>query len=313
MTERNRLIHKNELLTLLVSTLFLGIVLSSAIFLSSALSDMVRRSYSFAVSTVIPAIFPFILLTDFAVCFIRFERIEPIRRGFERVFKINGCALGAFVAGAIGGFPIGVHRACALYKDGKISKEECERLSGIANNASPAYTVCAVGIGIFGSVRIGVILYFIALISAVSAGMIFGRNKKYMQNTSVNSEQKYSFVSSVKSSAAICINACAFICAFSLITGVVNLLLNGSFVCCLILPFIEIGNAVLYISSAEGLSLTLRLALTAFALSFSGLCVVAQSAALAAEAGVSMSAYLKCKLTAGMISVILSLFVFSVC
>ena len=310
MTKRKPQLHKNDTVTLLISALLFCLLLSCAVFLSSELGDMVRGALSFAVSTVIPAIFPYVLLTDFAVRFIHFERIEPIRQAFERIFKINGVALSAFVAGMLGGFPVGAHRAITLYKDGKISKEECERLMGFANNPSPAYTVCAVGVGVFGSIRIGVILYFITIASAVLTGALFGTNKNYTENINFNSEQKYSFVSSVKAATAISLNVCAFTSAFSLIVGGVLLVFGDSLTSCLILPFAEIGNAVLFLSKSKAASFTVKLVAAAFSLSFSGLSVLMQSAALATEANLSMKEYMKCKLVAGAVSVILSLFVF---
>ena len=53
------------------------------------------------------------------------------------------------------------------YKVVKISKNECERLIGFSNNASPAFVISGVGYALFGSIRIGVFLYILSFISSI--------------------------------------------------------------------------------------------------------------------------------------------------
>ena len=53
---------------------------------------------------------------------------EVFRRLFEKLFKINGEGVGAFLLGLICGFPTGVRITKELFENGRISKDEFERL-----------------------------------------------------------------------------------------------------------------------------------------------------------------------------------------
>lgn len=313
MTDKIHTEEKRTILSFLISIFFTALIFIPAVFLSSEIALIARRGLSLAFTTVIPSVFPFIILTDFSVRFIRFESVGALRKAFERLFGISGVGLSAFVSGVLGGFPLGAHRAIELYKNGKISKDECQRLMGFSNNASPAYVICAVGAGILRSVQSGILLYFITLTASVLSGIIAGKKSNYLTESTVIYEQNYSFVGSVKSAAAVSINIAAFITAFSTIAGIISIFLSSEVLKVFILPFFEIGGAVVSISELYAIPRELKLSAIAFAISFSGLSVYAQTASLTEGENISMKPYILIKLCSGIISAILTFFVFSLC
>lgn len=298
--------------TLFVSVFFSLLILLPAVFASREISEMALNGLKLSATTVVPSVFPFILLTDLAVGFIRFESAKPLRSCFEKIFKINGCGLSAFTSGILGGFPLGAHRAIRLYEDGRISKGECERLMGFANNASPGYVIAAVGTGMLGSARIGICLYAITVISAVISGVIVGIKEKYTHFSDINYGQNYSFVNSVKSASAICISIIGFVTAFSVMLGAMQRLFGGVVLTLAVAPLFEIGNAVAMLSKSSLLPHALKMAAIAFAISFSGLCVYFQTAALTDGRDLSMRYYITAKLLQGALAAVISFFVFSV-
>ena len=302
MTRSGFFARGRSLAVLMRSLFFTTIIFLPAVFLSEEITAIAKEGLMLSFGTVIPSVFPFIILTDFAVRYIHFESVARLRRLFERIFKINGCGLSAFISGILGGFPLGAHRSIELYKSGKISKDECERLIGFANNASPGYIICAVGGGLLGSVKVGILLYFITILSSVISGAVMGIKKDFSEERAEIAEQKYSFVASVKSAAAICISIAAFITAFTILGGVIGLMVKAPSMKILLLPIFEIGSAAAYISKSGAFSRLCAITAISFSISFSGLSVYAQTASLTEGSGISMMRYVITKLICGLIS-----------
>ena len=275
LTEIKTKKRKNSICTFIISIVFTAIILSAALFLSEEISELVTMGLEICVKTIIPSVFPFLIITDILIRFIKFEKNDFLRRGFERIFKINGAALSVFICGILSGFPTGAKLSLTLYYNGKISKDECERLMGISSNASPGYIICAVGSGMLGNLRLGALLFFITAISSVFSGFVLGINSKSTINSSVEMGQKYSFSNSVKSAALACLNICAFVTFFSLVSGLLKLYANRRLLL-FIFPFLEIATATAYITELCILPPAIRFSLIAFSISFSGICVYAQ-------------------------------------
>lgn len=302
--------RKREIAALFESVAFTALIFLTAIFFSDELSDYVAAGLKISVRVIIPSVFPFLVLTDASVRFIRFERIGRLRRLFERAFHINGAALPVFVCGVLCGFPLGAKLALTMYENGKISKCECERLMAFANNASPGYVICAVGLGMRGRITDGVVLYISMITSSVLVGILSGINKHKSSNSNFISWQKYSFSGSVKSAASVCLNITGFVTVFSIAVGFVDEVVHSEIVKAFIVPFMEIGNAALYLSDLCILPDGLTLALTAFSISFSGLCVSAQTLSLIGKGvDVSMSDYIPRKLLQGILAAIIAILI----
>ncbi len=307
-TKKKEKRHLAKITSLLVSVAFTALIFFTALFFSDELSDYVAAGLRLSVGVIIPSVFPFLILTDVAMRYIRFERIGVLRRAFERLFHISGSALPVFVCGILCGFPLGAKLALMMYENGKISKCECERLMAFSNNASPGYVICAVGLGMRGSLAEGIALYISMILSSVITGILIGINKTKSDDSHFISWQNYSFVESVKSAVTVCLHVCGFVTVFSIAVGLVDELLKYEVVKAFIIPFMEIGNAAVFLSDLYIVPRWATLTLTAFSISFSGLCVSTQTLALIDKASpVSINGYLPRKLLQGFIAALLIL------
>ena len=260
------------------SLLATSCILCCAIFLSQELSDYAKNGFLLSFKVIIPAVFPFLILTDFAIKYIRFERISFLKRAFERIFNISGNGISALICGLLCGFPIGARVSSSLYQSGKISKDECESLLAFSNNASPGYIISVIGLGIRGSLRDGILLYSSVVVSSIFTGIII--QKKSDNKFSLldfPEETNYDFINSVKESINVCLSICGFVTAFSVLTGLIKQTIQSEILLCIILPFIEIGNACNFLANDTSLSPDATLLLTAFATAFSGFSVFAQT------------------------------------
>ena len=98
-------------------TLFLlcASVLASGL-LSPYMTLSARDGITLCLNTVIPSVFPFMILSDILLKCADFESITPIKSLFEKLFKINGSAISAFIGGALCGFPIGAKLSMKLHR-----------------------------------------------------------------------------------------------------------------------------------------------------------------------------------------------------
>ena len=306
MTHREPLATKRYRLKNAVLNAVILACITVSIIYAENIAESVRVGMALCAASIIPAVFPFMILSDAIAAYMSFEKSGFLKRLFEKLFKVNGAGLTALICGTLCGFPLGVKTATDLYKRGSISKDEAERLIGFANNTGPAFLIAGVGASMRGSVCDGVFLYLSTVISAVLVGVIFGANKQKSEFQRVNTKQNFDIVSSIKSSAINSLYVCAFIIFFSVVVGLIKIAISDEQILAVVLPFIEIGNAASHLSKSP-LTENLSLSLTGFSVAFSGISVHLQSFIFIKETDISVRLYVQMKLLQGLFSAILIL------
>ena len=280
------------------------------IFFSPMISEEMKKGLLLCYTAIIPSIFPFSILADLMLSYMHFELILPLRRAFSRLFKINGYAISAFAIGLLCGFPLGVKISRDLYISGKISKNECERLIGFSNNASPAFVISGVGYALFGSIRIGVFLYILSFTSSILSGILFSVNEKPGTEAKIQSQIEFSLADSIKNAAFSSLTICGFISIFSVFIGFLRTLSMPCYALPFLASLLEVGNAAKIISESATLPYALKLSLAAFAISFSGFSVHLQAKSLLDGTNISMTKYYLMKLFTAVLSFSLALLIF---
>ena len=293
---------RKSLRTVIMIFLFLLV----SFLMSGEISKYALEGLRLAWGVIIPTVFPFMIFSEAVAAKTEISKEGRLPRIFERLFRISGSGLICLISGIIGGFPVGAKSAIDLQNDGIISKDECERLASFANIPSIAYTVCAVGMGFWGSFYAGAFLYTITLTSALISGVIIRRKRDFSKNTELIRRQSFNFVSSVKQSALSSLNISFFISFFSVVCGLIKKHLISPRVAIMILPFFEVGNAVSYISDLCIFTERLRFSLIAFSLSFSGLCVIMQSLSFASKNAPRIKKIIAYKLLSAAIAFLIS-------
>ena len=287
----------------------LGIFFYFAIFISDDIAKAAHDGLMVSINVIIPTAFPFMIFSDLASHYFEFEKSSLISSAFEKLFKINRVGLCAFFSGIAGGFPIGAKCALNLYNDGKISKCECERLMCFSNVASPAYVISAVGVSILKSFKAGLLLYSSLVFSGILCGYFIGIKKNFYKNTAFNNKQNFNVVASIKSSATGSLNIIFFISFFSALSALIKKFITRPTVHALILPFLEVSNAVIFFSDFYIFPFKINLAVIAFSLSFSGLSVIMQSLSFTGGEDISIKKCITYKLLQGTLSFIIILLI----
>lgn len=301
--------NKKSGYNLLSSFILLFFIFFISIGFSNEINSFVKIGLKLCFSSVIGAVFPFLILTDLLTSVSSFEKIKPLRIVFEKLFKINGYGISAFIVGVSCGFPLGVKVSCDLYQRGVLSLDEYERLIGFSNNTGPAFIICGIGYGMRGSLYDGIILYISMVLSAIIVGIIIGVGKQKSIHSYTPELNRFDLVSSVKNSAVNTLHICSFVTLFSVLSGFLMKIVGDNIFFYISIPFIEIGNAAKALAKTSIITKKASLILTSFAISFSGLSVHLQAKSFITDKSIKILRYFISKLMQGTISMLITLLI----
>ena len=304
-TKKQKSIYAHNLMIIFSTSILIALTFSA----SSEIRSSIISGIKLSIFSVVPAIFPFLLISDFLSSNTAGATKGPLSRFAERILGISSVALPAFIYGSICGFPVGIKIASKLYNRKLISKSECEKLIGCSSNPSPAFVISGIGIGIYGKVKYGIILYAVILASSIITCIFVKSKEHFLNKMAENVKQTFKIADSIKSAAISCIHISSYIIFFSAIIGTISRFVQNDTALALLATPLEITNASKMLSTLKAISLELRLPLTAFSLSFSGLCFALQARSLL-PADISMRKYYLMKLSSGAMSFFISYLIF---
>ena len=154
-----------------------GAFLLALLLQSQTAAEAVREGLALCGATVVPSLFPFFVAVSLVI------RLGVVSgRGLERLmgplFGLSGACALPLAAGLVGGYPSGARAAAQLWRQGVLSREEAEGCLSFVNNCGPAFVISYVGVGIFGSLRVGVVLYAVHALSALLTGVLLARRHR---------------------------------------------------------------------------------------------------------------------------------------
>ncbi len=266
--------------------------------LSAPLSEGIRHGLSLCVQAVIPSVFPSMIVSDALLCERAWVERSWLGHIFARVFHLPPAAAVAYLLGLCTGFPVGMRVCAELYRDGVLTRQECERLMCFCNNTGPAFLIAGIGGGLYGDVRIGAALYLCQLLVSAGIGVLLGRGKPYTHTAHKPSPCVFCLVDSVRDASLSCVYIGGFVSMFSAVAYLAQHMLPQG-MCVLLLPLLEIGSAASYLGHTS--IDILHLSATAFAVGFSGLSVHMQSMVFFKDLPISTGPYYSAKLAAGVL------------
>lgn len=269
-------------------------------------SASVSESLTLCSSSVIPALFPYLVISGLMVRSELPARLAvifaPVMR---RLFGVGGAGSTAVITGLIGGYPVGAATAIGLYKEGITEKSETEGLLAFCSNSGPGFIIGFVGAGLLGSVRAGLILYVIHALTAISTGLLLAERRSRVPEAAVSAAAKpitRAFTESVSAAVTAMLSICAYVIILTLVSQLcsqrlsdgLQLVVNG---------LLEITGGLALASRLIPAQRLLFIAASAM-LAWGGVSVHCQTAALASGTGLRLGRYftgklLHCLLAAG--------------
>ena len=250
------------------------------------------------------------------------------------LFNIRGEGAFVFIMGIISGYPMGAKLATNFRKNNICSKEECERLLSFTNNSGPLFIIGTVGILMYGSTAIGVLLFITHILACITVGFIFKfwkysdssifHNSHHIiksKQTPVTFSNLGSILSeSITNSISTILLIGGFVVIFSSIisilksSGLLSVFsisispilaffnIDSSFATPLISGFLEITNGINSISNISNKKISTNLIFTAFLLGFGGISVLLQVFSITSKSDLSIKPYVYGKLLHGVLA-----------
>ena len=288
----------------------------------SELISAAKSGVELCLTVMLPSLFPFFVLSNLSVRLGFADKLgKALAPVMRPVFNVSGAGAAALALGFVGGYPVGAKTVISLYKSGRLTKTEAERMLAYANNSGPAFILGVVGTGIFAERGAGLALYLVHALSSLIIGILFRFYKRgeKPEPASAVSESRESavraFIGSVGDGLGQCLSISAFVLFFAVFIRL--LFLSGAVGAAaerlsvfglpkesaesLITGAIELTSGVWKLREI-GADFSSRLALAAFMLGWAGLSVHCQVLSFIEDSGLRKSTYFAGKLLHGVLS-----------
>lgn len=256
------------------------------------------------IRTVVPSLFPFIILSILLTNSLTGQRI-PVLRPLGKLCRIPDGGESLLLAGLLGGYPVGAQCVAQAYRTGSISKNDARRMLGFCSNAGPAFIFGMAG-GLFTSAAAAWALWGIHILSALLTGMLLpgGADRQ-----AYSAECKQTGISAaLQQSLRVMAGICGWVVVFRIIIGFCHrwfLWLLPEAASIMISGILELTNGCCMLSDLN--SQPLRFVLCAVMLGFGGVCVAMQTVTVTQDVGTGL--YFPGKLLQCLISFIFAILV----
>lgn len=285
-------------LMILIFIIFIGILL---LVKRVEITEEVSAGLTVCGNVLIPSLFPFMMLSSFAVKSNVFGSINRFAGPFmKKIFGLSGECFSCLFFGFIGGYPVGASIVSALYEQKKITEKDARHMLSFCVNAGPAFVVTAAGEMILGSEKAGIVMLVSVCFSSVITGIVYGFFKRKTEYEKIIISEKnnlsQALVDSAFSSSKSIISVCTWVLIFSAMSGIVKSFIKNETVLLLYLAFSEVTNGIESAAKLGGIPLV------SAAVSFGGLCVMCQLLPVIKKCGVKAYEYLAFRIVNAVLS-----------
>ena len=275
-------------LLVLVFVIIVGILL---LVKRGMVADEVSSGLSVCGEVLIPSLFPFMMLSSFAVKSDVFSSLNRFIAPFmNKVLKLPAECFSCLFFGFIGGYPVGASIASELYEQGKITGKDAKHLLFFCVNAGPAFIVTAAGEMILGSETAGIVMlvsvYFASVLTGLTFAFFKGKTDCKKINNCRKTDLSRAFVESAFSSSKSIISVCTWVLIFSAVSGIVKSFIKNETVLLVYLAFSEVTKGIESAAKLGGIPLVSAV------ISFGGICVMCQLLPVIKKCGIKAYEYL---------------------
>lgn len=322
---------KNNLLTIIFSLFCIGLITFSKSNLAAA-----KNGLTLWATAVIPSLFPFFVSTELLASTNIVKHLGKFLNPIMRpLFNVPGEGAFAFLMGLISGYPVGAKIVSSFMEEGICTKDEAERMLAFTNNSGPLFIIGTVGISLFGSTAIGILLFITHILSCITVGIVLHfissrrkLHKIYSRNIQIKSKSNNASLSSlgeilgksITNSISTILMIGGFVVVFSVLISILNqshlLDIISKFLNSLLSIFnfpleltkpilsgiIELTNGLNLVATTHIKSISINIILSAFLLGFGGLSILLQVFSIVSKSGLSIKTYTFGKLLQGLLA-----------
>lgn len=283
---------------------------------SKVITSSISSTTNLFTTKILPALFPYLLITELLI---NSGKINNLSIGLDsflaKLFHVPKNTISCIIIGFLLGYPNAAKYILKLYDTKQIDSKIATKLISFTSNANISYIIATVGIGILGSIEIGIILAISHFLAAIIIGLCYVPlyNNSIIQQTLLNSnsfKKIYSPFELLYSSIGSTLKTLAYIFAYTIIFSFIPIVLLNHFelpdlIKSLIIGLFELSNGINSISTLN-INLNIKIVLASFILSFSSIMIIVQIFSFAYKAKVKFKNLLLFKFLHGLLSCIIT-------
>ena len=284
------------------------VLMGTTLILSGQASAAARNGLLLCGKTLIPAIFPFLVLNGILMR-LGFPAWIGRKVGIPlgRLFGIRPACVAAVFVGLFSGFPAGAASAHQICESGLGDARDRDRSVLLASVAAPGFLIAGVGNGMLGSPLLGLALYLFQLAAIFLVGILdarlFGGMEEGLPLTPLPKHHSplLTLSEALREAADATVGICGAVIFFSALGGIIGLLPLPTLLRCVVVGFLEItaGTSL----SASLLPHPLSFLVIAGIVGWSGLSVHAQTV-MVTGGKLKVGRYLLSKALTGVLTVL---------
>ena len=278
-------------------TLIIFVAITLFIISPSACMDATSKGLKVWVINVVPALFPFFILTRIIIM-LNQTSIPSLDKFTTKCFRTSNSGLVYFLS-LLSGYPVGAKMISSYYDTGTINKSTATKMFSFCSTSGPMFIIGTVGIGVFGDAKVGYILLIGHIVGSFLNGLLY-RGK----NTSVSEFKPNITKTSLNEIMFDSINSILLVGGYIIFASVViqlmqisNILPSVANFICKITKFdydvvysflcglIEITNGLILLGKTN-VGLSVKIILASIIIAFSGVCIMLQSSAFLNKIGI---------------------------
>ena len=155
--------YKKAIFNITIFCLIIFLLLNSKLIIAS-----VSNSTTLFISKLIPTLFPYLLITELLI---NSNAINNLAYGMDNIisklFHIPKNSASTVIVGFLLGYPNAAKCILNQYKKQQIDTKVSTKLVSFTSNANMSFVIATIGIGMFQSVEIGIILLISHFISSI--------------------------------------------------------------------------------------------------------------------------------------------------
>lgn len=234
--------------------------------------------------TVIPSLFPFILVAQYLCGNLSGQNIK-ILRPLEKLCRVPDGSGGLLITGFLGGYPVGASSIYSAWKSGQLTHSQGQRMLGFLNNAGPAF-IFGMGTALFSNPLIPWVVWVSHILCAVFTAMLLPREKRPSQIE--NKPREVTLVHCLKNTIQVLAQVCGWVILFRIMLAFLFSIPGGVTpeIKATVAGTLELTNGCLLLQTIP--EEWVRYLLLTLFLNMGGLCVAMQTISVVGELGIGM-------------------------
>lgn len=291
---------------------FLTLVLLLFIFNIDIVITATKESSILFFEKIFISVFPFIILCDILIYFdYHIFLKDTVGKLISKIFNIDPNVSIIFILSILTSHPANALYIKNMLDNDEIDLKSANRILAYTYFPSLAFVIGTIGINMFNSFNIGIIIYLSCLFFNFCIGIFLRGEKISYSSKSIDIKNNKNLFDTIKNSILKAINTSIIILGniiiFNVIIKILNIYCNDN-ISVLFSVFLELTNGMIGINNLN-IEPNLKILLTIFSLNFSGLSIIFQSMSILSGYNINIKKILIIKLIFSLVLLLISMFI----